>query len=110
MIKYPKLFEDCFFYLHGKFNVFEKADMIKLIELAGGVVLKREPKLDRVNELIPEEPPYHLDREAHPDFECCNFILFDVDKLPTVDHKYLKTVKVSWLFASIDEFKILYPS
>ena len=108
--QYPKLFEDCFFYLHGKFNVFEKADMVKLIELAGANVLKREPKLLNVHEYEPVEEPHHLDKDVNTNNCCAYYILSDVDKCPDINHEYLKTVRPKWLFESIDEFKILEPS
>ena len=47
-------------------NVFEKPDMVKLVELAGGSVLKREPKITSVEELKPVEIPHHLDKEKDP--------------------------------------------
>lgn len=108
--QYPKLFEDCFFYLHGKFNVFDKSDMTKLVELAGGQILKREPKVANVKDLLPEEMPHHLDLETNKDFSCAYYILYDLDQPLEINHKYLKTVRPKWLFECIDEFKILEPN
>lgn len=108
--QYPKLFEDCKFYFHGDFAVFDKQDLVKLVQLAGASVLKREPKLDRVEELITVEIPHHLDREHDETFSCSHFILHDTTKLKEdLKHKYLYSVKTSWLFSCIDQFKVLNP-
>ena len=103
------MFEDCYFYLSGEFKVFEKQDFVKLLELGGANILKREPKLDRVDELIKDELPYHLYSKTDDDFQCSYFILYDASKVKEIRHKYLNTVRPSWLFSSIDEFKILKP-
>jgi hypothetical protein len=95
--------------LHGKFNVFEKSDMIRLLELAGAQILKREPKLCSAKELEPDELPHHLDLEKNKEFCCAYFILYDLDTPVEINHKYLKTVRPKWLFECIDEFKILDP-
>jgi hypothetical protein len=95
--------------LSGEFNVFDKEDFTKLVELAGAKVLKREPKLDRLDELITLEIPHHLDLVFNEDFVCSNFILYDATKTKEIKHKYLLAVKASWLFACIDEFKIIHP-
>ena len=107
--KYPKLFEDCSFFLHGEFKVFDKQDFIKLIDLAGGKILKREPKLERADELIAAEVPHHNDNETSKDFTCSHFILYDSAKIKEINHKYLKSVRPSWLFTCIDHFKIVDP-
>jgi hypothetical protein len=108
--QYAKLFEDVKVFLHGEFTVFDKEDFGKLVELTGAKVLKREPKLERLDELITLEMPHHLDRQFSEDFACSNFIIFDVTKVKEVRHKYLYTVRASWLFACIDEFKIIHPN
>lgn len=107
--QYPKLFEDCYFYLSGEFKVFEKQDFVKLLELGGANILKREPKLERPDELVKDELPHHLYSKTDEDFACSHFILYDASKVKEIRHKYLNTVRPSWLFSSIDEFKILKP-
>lgn len=91
--------------------MFEKSDFLKLLELAGAHILKREPKIMNVDELVPVELPHHLNKEENKDFCCAYYILFDVDKPNTneINHMYLKTVRPKWLFECIDEFKILEP-
>ncbi len=108
-MQYPKLFEDVNIFLSGDFNVFEKEDFTKLVELAGAKVLRREPRLERLDELITLEIPHHLDLVYNEDFVCSNFILYDATKIKEVRHKYLFTIKASWLFACIDDFKIIDP-
>ena len=108
-MQYPKLFEDCYFFLSGEFKVFEKKDFVNLLELGGATILKREPKMERIDELITEDLPHHLCSKDDPDFACSYFILYDVTKTKEIRHKYLNTVKPSWLFSSIDEFKLLKP-
>jgi len=84
--------------------------MTKLLEIAGAQILKREPKLASVNELEPNEMPYHLDLENNKYFCCAYYILCDLDSPVEINHKYLRTVRPKWLFECIDEFKILDPS
>ena len=96
--------------MHGKFDVFEKNEMLKLVELTGCQILKREPKLGSVDELKPEEMPHHLDFEKNKEFCCAYYILHDVDTPTEINHKYLRTVRPKWLFECIDEFKIFDPS
>nr|QBM06229.1 BRCA1-associated RING domain protein 1 [Brachionus koreanus] len=106
----PKLFEDCFLYFYGEFNVFDKQDLIKLAEQAGAKILRREPKLERVDELITTEMPHHLDLDFDKNFSCSHFLIYDASKSKMdIKHKYLYSVKVNWLFACIDRFKILNP-
>lgn len=89
--------------------MFEKSDVVKLVELAGGSILKREPKLVNVEEYKPIEEPHHLDKEVNPNNCCAYYVLSDVDKYPDIKHDYLKSVRPKWLFEAIDEFKILEP-
>lgn len=104
------MFEDCFLYFHGEFNVFDKQDLIRLAEQAGAKILRREPKLERVDELITNEIPHHLDLEFDKNFCCSHFIIFDSSKVKLdIKHKYLYSARVNWLFACIDKFKILHP-
>lgn len=103
------LFEDCSIYLCGEFEVFEKDDMIKLVQMTGANLLKREPKLERLDELITKETPHHLDQEYDANFNCCTFILYDKNKIKDIRHNYLLTIKPNWLFSCIDQFKILHP-
>ena len=95
--------------MSGEFKVFEKQDFIKLLELGGATILKREPKLERLDELIPVELPYHLSTKTDTEFTCSHFILYDTSKVKEIRHQYLNTVRPSWLFSSIDEFQILKP-
>lgn len=105
--KYAKLFEDCQFYLHGEFKVFPKEDFLSLIKLGGGTILKREPKLERLDELVTNELPDHIE----DGFKCSNFIFYDATKRDIqIRHDYLCTVDPAWLFTCIDEFKILKPN
>lgn len=85
--------------------------MIRLAEQGGAKILKREPKLDRVDELITAEKPHHLDLEYDKNFCCSHFVIYDASKIKIdIKHKYLYSVKVNWLFASIDQFRILNPN
>lgn len=84
--------------------------MIKLAEQAGAKILKREPKLERVDELITKEMPHHLDYEFDKNFCCSHFIIYDATKFrEDIKHQYLFSVKTNWLFACIDQFKIIHP-
>ena len=73
--QFPKLFEGCHFYCHGEFRVFEKDDLVKLIELGGGKQVKREPKIERIDELMRAELPDHLDVDET--FHCSFFNVYD---------------------------------
>jgi hypothetical protein len=96
--------------LHGEFETFTKPEFLKLIETGGGTILKREPKLERIDELMPKEIPHHLESKTDSNFQCSHFILYDTKTtLKDIKHKYLYTVKPNWLFTCIDEFKILKP-
>lgn len=87
--------------------MFSKQDLVKLVQTAGGTILKREPKVEKADELKTEELPHHIDPKES--FKCSNFILHDVAKIKDIKHEYLRTVKTSWLFNCIDYFKILNP-
>jgi BRCA1-associated RING domain protein 1 len=105
---YPKLFEDCNFYFYGTFNVFTKLDLIKLVQMGGGNILKREPKLERADELKSDEIPHHIDKSLDCNFKCSNFILYEAnDKVKDIKHDFLRACKISWLFNCIDYFTIL---
>lgn len=109
--KYQKLFEDCKFYILGEFSAFDKTDIVKLVQMTGATLLKREPKLDRIDDLIVQKAdlPQHLDQEFDSSFSCTTFVLYEIAKVKEVRHKYLMTVRPGWLFACIDQFKILHP-
>jgi hypothetical protein len=98
------------FYLSGEFQVFEKQDVVRLLQLAGAKILKREPKLERELELVPNELAHHLDRHFDKSFSCCNFILYDRNKIKEIKHDHLYTVSPTWLFACIDYFRIIHPN
>ncbi len=80
---------------------------MKLVQIAGGTILKREPKVERADELNSEELPHHIDQKNS--FKCSNFILYEMTKVKEIRHEYLRTVKPSWLFNCIDFFKIMNP-
>ena len=81
---------------------------MKLVQTAGGgTILKREPKVERADELHSEELPHHIDSKNS--FKCSNFILCEMTKVKEIRHEYLRTVKPSWLFNCIDFFKIMNP-
>lgn len=43
------LFDRCEFYLYGQFHTYKKEDLTDLIKITDGVLLKREPKLHRID-------------------------------------------------------------
>ncbi|CAF1090416.1 unnamed protein product [Rotaria sordida] len=43
------LFNKCQFYLYGQFHTYKKEDITDLIKITGAILLKREPKLHRIN-------------------------------------------------------------
>lgn len=43
------LFAKCQFYLYGQFHTYKKEDLSDLIKITGAVLLKREPKLHRID-------------------------------------------------------------
>ena len=96
--------------MQGEFVTFDKDEFVKLIQLGGGKILKREPKLERLDEIISNELPYHLDNELDKDFKCSHFILCDSSRCKEINHRYLQVVKTNWLFTCIDEYKILHPN
>ena len=79
--------------------------------MSGAKILKREPKIERIDEFItPEDDmPQHLDKKYDANFSCSTFILYETSFIKEVKHKYLFTVRPGWLFACIDQFKILHP-
>jgi hypothetical protein len=104
------LFEGCNFYFHGNFQIFDKKELEKLVKLAGGSLIKREPKVERINEEeVNTRLPYHLDKTEDKTFRCSNFIIFDVTKHDIIKSPNLMTAQPKWLFNCIDRFKILKP-
>ena len=72
--------------------------------------MKREPKLERIDELMPKEIPHHLEFKTDPNFQCSHYILYDTKTtIKEIKNKYLYTVKPIWLFTCIDEFKRKMP-
>ena len=43
------LFDKCQFYLYGQFHTYKKEDLADLIKITGAILLKREPKLHRID-------------------------------------------------------------
>ncbi|XP_046846861.1 ankyrin repeat domain-containing protein 31-like [Xenia sp. Carnegie-2017] len=109
----PRLLDGCSFYLRGTFNppTLKKNDLIKLINLGGGKVLHREPKIkddDMAGSRKPEVP-YHAQKNSS--LSCCTeFILFDslsTDSPKVVYSPFIKTAPVKWLMDCISSFKLL---
>jgi BRCA1-associated RING domain protein 1 len=101
-VQNPSLFEGCNFYFHGDFKVFAKDDLVKLVQLAGGKILRREPKLERLEELM-QPSPFH----AESNLKCSHFIVYDENKPKIIiKHEYLNTLNINWVFNCIDKFKI----
>lgn len=101
-VQNPNLFEGCSFYFHGEFKVFAKVDLVKLVQLAGAKILKREPKLERLEELM-QPAPFHVDNNL----KCSHFIVYDENKPNRIiRHEYLNTMNINWVFNCIDKFKI----
>jgi hypothetical protein len=104
-LKHPKLFENCNFYFHGDFKVFDKADLLQLVKQGGGNIIRREPKVERLDELMTQSVPYHGDKQN--EFVCSTFILYDTNKpRDIIRHRYLNTIHINWLFSTIDNFVI----
>ena len=109
----PRLLDGCSFYLRGNFNppTLKKNDLIKLINLGGGKVLHRPPKIkddDMAGSRKPEVP-YHAQKNSS--LSCCTeFILFDslsTDSPKVVYSPFIKTAPVKWLMDCISSFKLL---
>jgi hypothetical protein len=49
LFKETLLFDKCQFYLYGQFHTYKKEDLTDLIKITGAVLLKREPKLHRID-------------------------------------------------------------
>jgi BRCA1-associated RING domain protein 1 len=119
----PRLLDGCSFFLRGMFNppTVNKQDLIKLIQLGGGKLLHREPKV-RDDDLIsvPSSPivtsisrapevAYHA--PANSTLSCCTeFILYDSvsgDQPKIVYSPVLRTAPVTWLMDCISSFQFL---
>jgi hypothetical protein len=48
-LKETLLFDKCQFYLYGQFHTYKKEDLVDLIKITGAILLKREPKLHRID-------------------------------------------------------------
>ena len=59
-LKESLLFDKCEFYLYGQFHTYKKEDIADLIKISSATLLKREPKLHRIdsdNEINGNNPP-----------------------------------------------------
>ena len=119
----PRLFDGCSFFLRGVFNppALNKQDLIKLIQLGGGKLLHREPKVkDEDLTSLPSSPvvtsvsrapevAYHA--PANSTLSCCTeFILYDsmsCDQPKIVCSPVLRTASVTWLMDCISSFQLL---
>lgn len=119
----PRLLDGCSFFLRGVFNppTASKQDLVRLIQLGGGKLLQREPKVkdDDVTSL-PSSPvltsalrqpqvAYHA--LADSTLSCCTeFILYDplsCDQPKIVHSPLLRTAPVTWLMDCISSFQLL---
>ena len=119
----PRLFDGCSFFLRGVFKppTPSKQDLIKLIQLGGGKLLQREPKVgDEDLMSLPSSPivtslsrapevAYHA--PANSTLSCCTeFILYDpvsCDQPKVVYSPVLRTAPVTWLMDCISSFQLL---
>ena len=119
----PRLLDGCSFFLRGIFKppTPTKQDVIKLIELGGGKILHREPKVrDDDVRSFPSSPivtsiscapevAYHA--PANSTLSCCTeFILYDsmsCDQPKIVHSPVLRTAPVTWLMDCISSFELL---
>lgn len=119
----PRLLDGCSFFLRGMFNppTVSKQDLIKLIQLGGGKLLHREPKVkDDDLTSVPSSPivtsisrapevAYHA--PAYSTLSCCTeFILYDSvsgDQPKIVYSPVLRTAPVTWLMDCISSFQFL---
>lgn len=113
MFQNPKLFNGCNFYIaktKGSYllsNVkltLEK--IIKLLELGGGNILKREPHLTAIT--AGKYYPWHATVDSSSG-QCCHFIIYDPLAEPELKYnmKELKHVPYEWIFECILQYKLV---
>ena len=116
----PRLLDGCSFFLRGVFNppTPSKQDLAKLIQLGGGKLLQREPKVGdedlKSSPIVTSlsrapEVAYHAPANSSLSY-CTEFILFDplsCDQHKVVNSPILQTAPVTWLMDCISSFQLL---
>ncbi|XP_013174417.1 PREDICTED: BRCA1-associated RING domain protein 1-like [Papilio xuthus] len=111
----PGLFNGCHFYLHNfntnfeitKTLILNKTILSKLINDAGGIVLRRIPN----PESIPENEklvPYHAKKGGKLEI-CSHYIIFKDIYEPKYNMKHLKALPIAWLLECIEKYELCEP-
>lgn len=126
LLQHPQLFNNCYFYFNLK--NYEKVQydgmsitkdqLIKLVYVGDGIVLKREPKPEDIQGSL---SPFHVaGNDKHSLQKCTHYVIYvprDSKDSPDSSfirpHMYnmsfLKTLPLMWFIESILRFKLLDP-
>ena len=111
-IQTPGLFDGCEFYLMGRFPPTQASneDLSRLIKLAGGKVLTREPK----DHSLSTACPYHM-KHSSKVRPCSTFVVYDPccteqrksDSLTVSQTKHIGMVPTSWLLDCLSCYELI---
>ncbi|CAF4053236.1 unnamed protein product [Rotaria sp. Silwood2] len=90
------LFNKCQFYLYGQFHTYKKEDIADLIKITGVILLKREPKLHRIN----SDTDSNITNQT-----MMTYIIYE-SSIPDIllDNNLIKHIKLLDFLASIDYY------
>jgi hypothetical protein len=90
------LFDKCQFYLYGQFQTYKKEDLTDLIKITGAILLKREPKLHRI------DSDTDINNSIQPSM---TYIIYETS-IPDVllDNNRIKHIKLLEFLACIDYY------
>lgn len=112
LLKNPELFSGINFHITGHKNpieihgaVFKKYDLITLISVGGGTILKREPTVRTIESN--NSVAYHLRGTQYS--ECRHYIIYDHKNPPVLMYSMKELIHRSseWLINCILEFKFI---
>ncbi|XP_033762661.1 BRCA1-associated RING domain protein 1-like [Pecten maximus] len=107
-LQLPGLFDGCQFYFHGKFvyPTPDKTELMDLVKAGGGLILRREPKVDSLDEST-LTVPYHADPESDC-AQCCVFVLHDNSvTFPKINTRRMCSLPVRWLMDCMSTFTLI---
>ncbi|CAF0736953.1 unnamed protein product [Adineta steineri] len=93
------LFDKCEFYLYGQFHTYKKEDLAELIKITNGTLLKREPKLHRIDS----------DTDINSNNQLTMTYIIYETTIPDVlhDNNRIKHIKLLDFLACIDYYETL---
>lgn len=104
----PAIFHGCHFYLSGNFKPpsANKQQLTELLQLAGGIVLTREPKPDSDSIQTCTKVPYHAHKDSAQYFYTYYIVYDNIQGKPSrfVRRGKVCTVPLTWVYDCISQF------